>query len=172
MGYSTDFQGGFSLSPALTEKQYRELNAFAEERHGGDCTVGEGFPGYYCQWRPDDYDSLAWDGGEKFYNYVEWLEYLIEHFFKPWGIKVNGIVRWQGEDLGDVGVISVKDNVVTEKPIDILSAGEQQINLDNLTEDILSFIWVHAPTIARGDQQDYDDLRVEVKEMLKEKLGG
>lgn len=40
-------------------------------------------PGFWCQWTPNDEGNiLAWDGGEKFYNYVEWLKYYIEHFFK------------------------------------------------------------------------------------------
>ena len=70
--------------------------------------------GLWCQWNPsDDGTEIVWDGSEKFYHYIEWLEYLIATFLKPWGYKVNGIVEWQGEDRGDTGVIEVVDNVVT-----------------------------------------------------------
>jgi hypothetical protein len=69
-------------------------------------------PGLWCQWRLDDETTLAWDGSEKFYNYIEWLQYLIAHFFEPWGIKVNGEVTWQGEDNADIGKIIVKDNEI------------------------------------------------------------
>lgn len=62
-----------------------------------------------------DYSYLQWDGGEKFYEYKEWLEYLIDHFFKPWGYKVEGEVEWQGEDREDMGIMIVVDNVVTTK---------------------------------------------------------
>jgi len=32
-----------------------------------------GQPSLWCQWTPsDDGYSIKWDGGEKFYNYVEW----------------------------------------------------------------------------------------------------
>lgn len=70
-------------------------------------------PGLWCQWIiTDDGASLEWDGGEKFYNYIEWLEYLIENFFKPTGNILNGRVSWQGEDEDDNGVITITDNYI------------------------------------------------------------
>lgn len=70
-------------------------------------------PGSWCQWIPTEGgQELIWDGQEKFYDYVEWLEYLIKSFFDPWNIKVSGIVRWQGEEFSDRGKITVKDNKV------------------------------------------------------------
>lgn len=69
-------------------------------------------PGLWCQWRLDDETTLSWDGSEKFYNYIEWLQYLIAHFFEPWGIKLNGECFWQGEDNSDMGKIEIIDNVI------------------------------------------------------------
>lgn len=70
-------------------------------------------PGLWCQWvLTADGTQLEWDGGEKFYNYVEWLQYLITNFFEPWGIKLNGQIEWFGEDRGDFGKIVVIDNKV------------------------------------------------------------
>jgi hypothetical protein len=75
-------------------------------------------PGLWCQWEVKrDFDipttiCLEWDGGEKFYNYVEWLNYLIKHFFSKWNIVFNGSIEWKGEDGSDRGVIVVEDNVV------------------------------------------------------------
>lgn len=70
-------------------------------------------PGLYCQWVVEnDGAELVWDGGEKFYNYVEWLEYLISHFFAPCGYVLNGTVMFDGEDSFDCGAITVTDNVV------------------------------------------------------------
>lgn len=68
-------------------------------------------PGLWCQWVIDG-DELVWDDGEKFYYYVEWLEYLIEHFFAPSGYVLNGTVFYEGEDSDDFGKIIVTDNVV------------------------------------------------------------
>ena len=69
-------------------------------------------PGLWCQWIINDNNELVWDGGEKFYNYVEWLEYLIEHFFAPLGYELNGTVAYDGEDPDDFGRIIVSDNFV------------------------------------------------------------
>lgn len=69
-------------------------------------------PGLWCQWIINDNNELVWDEGEKFYNYVEWLEYLIEHFFAPLGYVLEGTVFYDGEDSDDFGKIIVKDNVV------------------------------------------------------------
>ena len=75
-----------------------------------------GQPGLWCQWVPSaNGKSIVWDGNEKFYEYVDWIEYLIEHFLKPWGYVVNGSVEWQGEERDDRGLIEVEDNVVTTK---------------------------------------------------------
>lgn len=73
----------------------------------------DGQPGLWCQWVPThDRDGIEWDGSEKFYYYVEWLKYLIQHFLKPWGYTVNGDVEWQGEEREDRGVLRVTDNIV------------------------------------------------------------
>lgn len=75
-----------------------------------------GQPGLWCQWTPtEDGTAIEWDQGEKFYDYVEWLEYLIEHFLKPWGYVLNGAVDWQGEERGDIGRILIVNNAVSTK---------------------------------------------------------
>ena len=76
----------------------------------------KGQPGLWCKWEPtEDGTAIEWNGAEKFYSYVEWLEYLIEHFLAPWGYKLTGEVEWFGEDNGDMGKIIVKKNKVTVK---------------------------------------------------------
>lgn len=75
-----------------------------------------GQPGLWCQWVPNSGGTaIIWDGGEKFYDYVEWIEYLIENFLKPWGYVLNGEVEWAGEDHNDRGRIDIKNNVVKVK---------------------------------------------------------
>lgn len=85
-------------------------------------------PGLWCHWTPGDSDgnplaedrcaipaeayTLVWDEGEKFYEYVAWLEYLIKHFIEPWGYVLNGEMEWQGEERDDRGLIRVTDNEV------------------------------------------------------------
>ena len=53
-----------------------------------------------------------WDGNEKFYSYIEWLEYLIDKVLAPRGYVVNGEVTWGGEDRRDTGKITVVNNKV------------------------------------------------------------
>ena len=72
-------------------------------------------PGLWCGWEvvnETDGQVLQWDGGEKFYRYIEWLKYLINHFFIPWGITLDGEVHWSGEHDEDKGKIVVKKNEV------------------------------------------------------------
>jgi len=71
-------------------------------------------PGLWCKWVPTiDGTGIQWSGVEKFYDYVEWLEYLIDNFLKPWGYTVSGEVKWRGEASDDIGTITVRDNEVS-----------------------------------------------------------
>ena len=161
MGYTTDFSGFCTITPALKPEHAAYINAFSNTRRmarranetesrpdpvrlavglpvgpEGAYFVGEtGFkgqdegpdvarynipptdqPGLWCQWIVDlDSSTLEWDGGEKFYDYVEWLEYLVEHFFTPWGYQLDGKIKWKGEDDEDIGMIVVEKNKVTTK---------------------------------------------------------
>lgn len=105
-----------------------ELGVEGEYFIGGDGFMGQGVestivnynrppamqPGLWCQWIIQ-YDELVWDEGEKFYCYVEWLKYLIKHFFEPQGYVLNGEISYEGEDSEDFGVIVVTDNDVEVK---------------------------------------------------------
>lgn len=114
MGYTTDFRGEFELDEPLTAEQVKIINDFAEERHGGNIDHDPTMPGFWCQWiASDDGKLVYWDGGEKFYEYTAWLEYLVEHFFQPWGRVLNGEVGFRGEDWDDTGTIVVRDNKVS-----------------------------------------------------------
>ncbi len=74
-----------------------------------------GQPSLYCQWIPTaDGHGVEWDGREKFYRYVEWLQYLIIHFLDCWGYQLSGTVNWQGEVPSDRGQIVVVDNQIVQ----------------------------------------------------------
>ena len=78
-------------------------------------------PGLWCQWRPnDDGTAIVWDEGEKFYSYIEWLAYIMDHFLRPWGYELEGSVYWDGEESDDFGVLEIKDNKV------LVSFGKQE----------------------------------------------
>jgi hypothetical protein len=79
-----------------------------------DCnTPPKGQPGLWCQWVPSEGGSaIVWDQVEKFYDYTEWIAYLIKHFLQPWGYSLEGEMIWQGEDDSDRGLLVVRNNVV------------------------------------------------------------
>lgn len=116
MGYTTEFRGEFDITPALEPAQIEELKKFSEERHDalGESGVWElapEMPGVWCEWEPDENGNhLRWNEAEKFYNYVDWLTYLVDHFLAPWGRKLNGDVAWAGEGSGDSGIIYALNN--------------------------------------------------------------
>jgi hypothetical protein len=111
MGYTTNFDGELTIDRQLTLDDYLWLQTFAAERH-----EEAKFPSHYCQWIPGENGKvLVWDEGEKFYNYVEWLAWLIENFFKPKGYVLNGEITWEGEEQGDIGKIIVTNNKLDVK---------------------------------------------------------
>lgn len=70
-------------------------------------------PGLWCGWTVSvDGTTFEWDGCEKFYSYIEWLHYMIDNFFAPWGKHMSGIITWEGEDERDTGTIRINSNHV------------------------------------------------------------
>jgi hypothetical protein len=68
-------------------------------------------PSLWCHWLlQDDNKTIEWDGGEKFYEYIEWMEYLIKTILKPRGYSVSGEVKWFGQEREDAGIINVNKN--------------------------------------------------------------
>jgi hypothetical protein len=109
MGFTTDFIGHIDIEPVLNAAEIAYLAAFSRSRRfdraggpyfvpanpfeerSGDVddidrynTPAPGQPQLWCQWTPCLQGCcLAFDGVEKFYQPVRWMEYLIDHFLKP-----------------------------------------------------------------------------------------
>ena len=82
-----------------------------------DLSSAKGYtcPGYWCEWFINERTgAVEWNGAEKFYEYTDWLIFLIENFFEPAGYILNGEFIWIGEDSEDRGKISVVNNKVSE----------------------------------------------------------
>lgn len=114
MGYTTNFYGEFTLDKTLTPEQADILrNLTPNDKLTPDCG-----------WIPTPKrDGICWDGSEKFYEYITWLEYTIEHFLEPWGYILNGEVDWCGEGVVGVGINRRNDCgkiIVTDNAISII----------------------------------------------------
>lgn len=161
MGYTTDFSGSVDIQPPLNEDEISFLDDFNRSRRmhrtkgplfvKGSGMMGQGSdadvlaynnpdpdqPGLWCQWVPDEYadpegSGLTWDGGEKFYNAAEWMEYIVNRLLSPAAREyvdkhkdedprlasftcdhvINGTIEAEGEESGDLWQITVTDNVV------------------------------------------------------------
>lgn len=70
-------------------------------------------PGLWCQWTPtEDRMHIEWDGAEKFYNYTEWIMYIIDKILKPQGYSLEGEVEYHGQNYYDFGTIIIQNNLV------------------------------------------------------------
>jgi len=141
MGYTTNFQGEFGLNKELTPTLKTFLEKLADTRRMSrvvdvDFGVeGEFYvendelgvtdnnnpsrtqPGLWCQWIPtEDGMGIEWDCNEKFYNYSEWLVYIIDTILAPNGYVLNGTVEYRGEEFSDIGELVVEDNQVYFRP--------------------------------------------------------
>lgn len=91
------------------------IGSFDEEIIDLSAAKGYTCPGYWCDWHINEKTGVVeWNGAEKFYEYTDWLIFLIENFFEPAGYILNGEFIWIGEDSEDRGKISVVNNKVSE----------------------------------------------------------
>ncbi|HAG84214.1 MAG TPA: hypothetical protein DCL61_24420 [Cyanobacteria bacterium UBA12227] len=204
MGYTTTFDGVFTLNQRLFDSQVLYLLAFAGTRRvRRDVTLLQNVPdpareavglplgkdgGYFvnqqwdqetdwisaidynkppidqpslwCQWIPtSDGNGIQWDGGEKFYHYIAWLQYLMIHFLEPWGYQLSGEVKWQGEDPTDTGHIIVENNQLIQpagvdflkeitSPIIVPRTVLQGFNAIQAADKTILYSWIAAERMA------------------------
>ena len=109
MGYSTDFSGAFNSDVEMSDELVEVINAFSEMNHYGE----DGKPdSRWCDFEVSK-TQLYWNQSEKTRCYVEWLEYLVKHFFEPNGVKLSGVMNWQGDDEHDIGHIIMVNNAIS-----------------------------------------------------------
>jgi hypothetical protein len=77
-------------------------------------TPPPGVPGVWCRWEPNyENTAIVWDGSEKFYDYVEWLAWIVTHLLSPWGYVLSGTIEWRGDSADDYGSIVVTRNKIS-----------------------------------------------------------
>jgi hypothetical protein len=86
----------------------------------------QGQPSLWCSWRLDpDGVTLRYVATSNLYLCYTWLQYLLDHFLKPWNYQLNGEIRWQGDNEADRGQIIVRANTI-----------EHQLEQNNGEKDI------------------------------------
>lgn len=136
MGYTTKFTGKFEINELPPTEVVVALNAL--DNFDGRDTAGT--PGSYNGWQlTKDCRFIEWDGIEKFYYYVEWLEYICTAILEPAGLKLNGTVKYAGEDIEDVGILTVTDNVAVQKPVELIT--EEFEELKRFKDFVLKSQW-------------------------------
>src|ERR1044072_21081 len=157
MGYHTEFEGYVAVSPPLNAAEVAYLTRFNGSRRwdrltgpydtndAGYYISGNNYrratpppdqPGLWCPWTPTpDGTALAWDGCEKPYAAVEWMNLLIHHFLREEAVasqplpdgwvrpcefdqftfnhSLTGGFHAQGAAKNDAWTLLVRDNVVT-----------------------------------------------------------
>ena len=153
MGYSTDFSGSLKLSRKLNFAEAKVWLELAEDR---DAFKSQSGIDSYLQWVPStDLEHLVWDGNEKFYDYIEALKWLLGKLKgKENSIIANGELTWQGESVGDVGIITVVDSEVS---LSIFNANDDTyvapLTLDELEKMALEQL---SAAQAKAQQDDHD----------------
>lgn len=120
MGYNTSFEGEIVLSRPFSENEEDWFEMLMGDEYNGWI-----FNGWWSLQYEDGFpDSLhgkfLWDGSEKTYDMKDQIKELI-HLLKTHptahDIVLNGSFLAQGEEIGDIWRLDVKDNEVTRTDI-------------------------------------------------------
>lgn len=120
MGYTTKFTGELLFTKELKASELAELKKYLEE----DCRE-------HPEWNVknltyidlvlnDDFSGIKWNGAEKTYDLTEKVNLIIKQMrnvYPDFGLV--GELLAQGEEAGDVWILSVENNVAREKTIDL-----------------------------------------------------
>jgi len=125
MGYKTSFSGSFKLNKQLSVEHLKKYRDFCNTRHENEWTAKVG--SMYCQWIANEDGTEIEAEGQIFYEFQKWIKFLIANFFTTHGYSLTGIVKWQGEEIGDIGIIAIKDNEVKILFFDLFEKSDDKI---------------------------------------------
>jgi NAD-dependent DNA ligase len=120
MGYTTEFSGELLFTEELKASELAELNKFL----GEDCREHPEWENtsltYIDLELTKNFDGLTWNGSEKTYDLTEKVNLVIERMQKVYpGFGLTGELLAQGEEVGDVWRLVMKNNVAYEVRIDL-----------------------------------------------------
>lgn len=133
MGYTTIFEGQLEPNKPLQKEIINKINdinpynnyyyKIKHENYGINDylhnrsykkKIGSGIDSY-CDWIYNEEENvIEWSGGEKFYGYILWLKFILNIVNTETDCKFNGVIRWMGENIEDIGLIKVINNEIQE----------------------------------------------------------
>lgn len=108
MGYNTDFDGQFKITPKLSDDQVKELNKYCENS-GNTSARG------WCDWyfrQGDDCTFMEWNGSEKSYDMDKWARKLVSEKI-PSDRSLTGVVLARGEEFRDMWHMVANGRTIT-----------------------------------------------------------
>ena len=112
MGYYTYIYGEFEITGAdgskgMTEEHTRVMRYFLENSQ------------MHCCWSLNKEGTaiIPPDETQKMGDYVNWIKKILDDMIIAWGYTLNGSCQWDGEEKEDMGIIEIKDNVITIKEV-------------------------------------------------------
>ena len=97
VGPEFGMEGEFYVADeGIEERDFENPNIIDEDRPPSTQ------PSLWCHWAPNaSGTALQWNGREKFYEYVAWIEYLVEAILEPRGFTLNGTCLLYTSDAAD-----------------------------------------------------------------------
>lgn len=112
MGYYTSWSGGIDLGRQLTLDEYRLLEDILDKDFDlPGKSYGHAWHSFHLN--KEGTKLLPPEDSSKTYYWQETLQYLIDTWLTPMGIKLNGKLKWSGEESDDQGKVSIVDSVIT-----------------------------------------------------------
>lgn len=134
MGYSTSFSGELLFTTEPKASELAELNKFL----GEDCRQhpewGNTSLSYIDLKLSKDFSGLEWDGSEKTYDLVDKVNLLIENMQKKYPhFGLSGELLAQGEEIGDIWRLVIKNNTAEEVRVDL--SHKKKVTCPHCSED-------------------------------------
>jgi hypothetical protein len=152
MWYTTEFIGKLKLNKELdthTINKINNLNSYNSKDNN--------MPKSVCKWIVhDDKKHIIWNWEEKFYYYIEWLDYIIQNILKNNNYVLSGELIAEWEDIeNDISKINVNDNQIIHKILSKTEVLEYRKNKESRAKQNIGEIILSTKSYTRILNSDY-----------------
>lgn len=101
----TYFQGEFELDKKATEEMKNQMKEIDVNNETIKNSIN-------CWKFSDDGKQIIWNEEiRECYDYIAWIQYIVDKLIIPNGYVLNGEMHWHGEDYADMWkLITIKNN--------------------------------------------------------------